>query len=260
MSLSLALETRLNPFTKAPSWRWFSLFTCLLAGFVLFLLSLIFVQLPNLWQGIFPADSPLLSGTLLPLNINYSPQLLAYAFLFCTLGVRWATLVYSLLLVTALVFPVFAEGGSWQFWLSPSFAYVLGSFFAFMVMAQKWQFLLKYTYSKPSTTKAEKGASVFGKRSPLRLCLKGALLVLWTLFTLHFMGSLGLALLVLCQQMTLFEATQWWLTHTVYPLPYDYLGILLILWGTRSGRMLLRFFLYSPERPKIPPLELTHVT
>ncbi|MFN7309995.1 MAG: biotin transporter BioY [Vampirovibrionales bacterium] len=257
MSLSLALETRLKPFTKAPSWRWFSFFTCLLAGFALFLLSLIFLPLPNLWHGVLPADASFLAGTPLPLNIDYSPQLLGYAFIFCTLGVRWATLVYALLLVIALLFPVFAEGGSWQFWLSPSFAYVVGSFFAFMVMAQKWQFLLKYTYSKPSTSKLETRSSAFGKRSPLRLWLKGTLLALWTLFTLHFIGTLGLAFLVLFQQMSFFEATQWCLTHTLFPLPYDYVGILLLLWGTRSWRMLFRFFLYSPEKPKTPALELS---
>jgi hypothetical protein len=257
MSLSLHLETRLKPFTQAPSWRWFSILTCLLAGFALFLLSLIFVPLPNLWQGIFPADAPFLAGTALPLKIDYSPQLLAYAFLFCTLGVRWASLVYSVLLLTALFFPVFAEGGSWQFWLSPSFAYVLGSFFAFMVMAQKWQFLLKFTHSKANRTLPEKQFFALGKRSPLRLWLQGAMLALWTLFTLHFFGALGLAVLVLFQQMTFFEATQWCLTHTVYPFPYDYLGILLILWGTRTWRMLFRFFLYSPEKPKTPTLELS---
>ncbi len=261
MSRGLDIQTRLKPYTQAPSWRWFSLMTCLLAGLALFLLNMTVIHVPNVWQGVFPVDSPLLAGTALPLRIDYSPQWWGFAFLFGTLGVRWATLVYALLLGVALFFPVFAEGGSWQFWLSPSFAYVLGSFFAFMVMSQKWQFLLKYTYSKStskSTEPNDQNTRVgLGKRSPLRLRLNGALLVLWTLFTLHFIGTAGLALLVLFQQLSLFEATQWWLTHTVFPLPYDYVGLILILWGTRLWRMGLRFFLYSPEKPKTPPLELS---
>ena len=257
MSLALMLESHLKPYTQAPTWRWFSGLTCVLFAFALFLVSLGFLELPNLLRGLIPLDWPLLAGAPLPVRISYSPQLWAYAFLFCTLGVRLATLVYLLLLLSALVFPVFAEGGSWPFWLSPSFAYVLGSLFAFIVMAQKWQFLLKYTYNQAPVRSEKNKESPLAKRSPWKLRLKGALLVLWTLFTLHFFGCVGLALLVLFQQMTLFEATQWWLTHTVFPLPYDYVGLLLILWGTRTWRMPFRFFLYSPERAKPPALELS---
>lgn len=257
MSLAFMFESHLKPYTQAPTWRWFSWFTCVLFAFALFLVGLVFLELPNLWRGVIPVDWSLLAGAPLPVRISYSLQLWAYAFLFCTLGVRLATLVYLLLLLGALVFPVFAEGGSGPFCLSPSLAYVLGSLFAFIVMAQKWQFLLKYTYIQAHVRNEKNKESPLAKRSPWKLRLKGALLVLWTLFTLHFFGCVGLALLVLFQQMTLFEATQWCLTHTVFPLPYDYVGLLLILWGTRFWRMLFRFFLYSPERAKPPALELS---
>ena len=255
MSLLSKMDTSLKPYTLPPTWRWFSLMTCILFGFFLFLLGLTSLTLPNLWQNVSLPDWSFLAGTIIPKQLSYSPQWWGYALLFCTLGVRWARFVYGLLLISALFLPVFAEGGSWQFWFTPSFSYLLGSFFALTIMSQKWQFLLKYTYSPNKLSKQTNLETFSPKRSPLRLWWKGILLVLWTVFTLHFIGTLGLGLLVLLQQLSLFEATQWWLTHTLYSFPYDYAGILIALIGIRYWRLLFRFFLYSPEKPKHPSLE-----
>jgi hypothetical protein len=222
-----------------PKGDWFTGFTLVLALCWMLVLPLCAIQVPNVMEALLPLQRLLMKGYVVPHSFDYALQWWGYAVVFLVLGRKWATLVYGSLLCLACFWPVFAEGGGWRLWNTPSLFYVLGAFIAFLWMSQKWQVFLKSSALKP----LEEDALPFN--SFLRVLGHGFMIAGGTVFILHILGLLGVLLLVFLQQLPRFEAVQWSLFHSLYALPYDFLGLTLLLWATRSLRVLLRPFLYG---------------
>jgi hypothetical protein len=265
--LSQGILTRLQQSTLPPKWEWFTGLTCLFTLLFWVLIPMLPVELPNLWGFVLPASFSFGWDVLCPKTISYTFQWWVMALIFAWYGIRLASFIMGLLLFTSLFLSVFAEGGGLSIWLTPSMPYAFSGILAFMVVAQKWQFLLKYIYGrayKPSFRSNESGRnepfvqspSLLHKRSPLRLFFNSLILALWSVLFLHCVGCLGILALVLLKQYSYYEALQWGLHHTLYPLPYDFIGVALMLNLTRYGRLWMRPLLYGRLSQRLKTVEL----
>ena len=253
------LSHRLQVATFPPKWEWFTGLTCLLTLLFLTLLPMLPVELPNLWYWVLPRSFSFGFDITIPKTIHYTFQWWAMAGILSCFGIRLGSFIMALWLMLSFFLPVFAEGGGLSVWQTLSMPYYLAGILAFMVLAQKWQFLLKYTYERSyerSFSRSSLPSSMRkNKRSPLRLFFNGLLLALWSVLFFHCVGGLGLLVWVLFQQYSPYEALQWGLHHTVYPLPYDFLGVLWMLIFTRPLRLFLRPLLYGRLIQRANPME-----
>jgi hypothetical protein len=222
------LERLLRMAFRPPGVQWFTPLTYVLALGVLWLSAFTLLKLPCL------LPSPLHLHAMQ--NFGYSMQWLAVASIFTIMGPRHGTVIWFVLLGTALFLPVFAMGGGWFTWLQPGMMFVPAATIAAITLGTQWERVLHRLYLKPAV--AEKATRKKGW-----FLLKAFILAFWCVCALHFFMICGVGLLTVLKTMTLYEARLWWLVHGWHAFPYDVLFTTVLLISVRWLRVCLSTFL-----------------
>ena len=157
------LQRLLQQATFPPRLQWFSGFTLLLAGVVIWLSALITLSLPTL------LPSPDQSATLH--TFSYSVQWLTVVAVYTVLGTRMATVVWAGLILCSLVLPVFSNGGGIAFLIQPGVLFIPASLISVTALSTQWERSTFRMYRKPLRINPQKRV--------LWLLVKAALISFW---------------------------------------------------------------------------------
>lgn len=200
-----------------------------LNGLLISLLCLLLVVM----MGFIPVQLPS------PLNIGHSVssyeqlQLMRYSFqlpvalfLAAMMGPFMGTGIVLLFVVLGLgFFPLFANGGGWQYVTQPGFGYLLGTLFAASILGRNFH-------------------KVFQKHGQVSRSLKLISQALLAVSLLHGVGALYLVGLALTGQLPWSELNGWALRLTLETAPYDCLSTFVFLCLVRQFRLALWLVLY----------------
>lgn len=200
-----------------------------LNGLLIALLCLLLVVL----IGFVPVNLPS------PLNLGktiHSPEdlrLMQYSFqlpvsLLCAalMGPFMGVGLVLLFVVLGLTcFPLFANGGGWQYLSQPGFGYWLGAILGASILGRNFH-------------------KVFQKHGAFSRSFKLLSQALWVVLLVHGTGLLYLAGLVLVGQIPWGEWPGWALRLSLEPLPYDALATFVFLCLVRQFRLALWLVLY----------------
>jgi biotin transporter BioY len=211
-----------------PLWNGFSLWVLLLAGFVLFLGSMVFLPVSNWAIGVLQ-QYPNASLFTPPLQVGYCLQFPLFVLLVAWLGPRLGSLfLFSYLLIGLVGVPLFSGGGGWQYVLKPTFGYWLGALIVLPWMVQQGQLLLLRGGNLPQW----------------KVVLNASLLAINTVLLMHTLGLLYLVMLGLCGQFPWEHVREVAVFYSLVSLPYDCLGALVALALVRYLRFGTALFLY----------------
>jgi biotin transport system substrate-specific component len=200
-----------------------------LNGLLISLLCLLLVVM----MGFVPVHLPS------PLNIGHSVssydqlQLMRYTFqlpvallVAAMMGPFMGTGIVFLFVALGLgFFPLFANGGGWQYVTQPGFGYLLGTLFAASILGRNFH-------------------KVFQKHDRVSRSLKLISQSLLAVLLVHGVGLLYLVGLTLTGQLPWPELTGWALRLTVETAPYDCLSTFVFLCLVRQFRLALWLVLY----------------
>ncbi|WP_303673520.1 biotin transporter BioY [Vampirovibrio chlorellavorus] len=200
-----------------------------LNGLLISLLCLLVVVM----MGFIPVNLPS------PLNIGHSVssydqlQLMRYTFqvpvallVAAMMGPFMGTGIVFLFVALGLsFFPLFANGGGWQYVTQPGFGYLLGTLFAASILGRNFH-------------------KVFQKHDQVSRSLKLISQSLLAVLLVHGVGVLYLVGLALSGQLPWPELTGWALRLTVETAPYDCLSTFVFLCLVRQFRLALWLVLY----------------
>jgi biotin transporter BioY len=167
-----------------PLWNGFSFWILLLAGFVLFLGSMVFLPVSN-WATALLSNWPNASVFTPPPQVGYCLQFPLFVLLVAWLGPRLGSLfLFSYLLIGLAGVPLFSGGGGWTYLLKPTFGYWMGALLVLPWMVQQGQLLLLRGGNLPQW----------------KVALNASLLAINTVLLMHTVGLLYLVVLGLCGQ------------------------------------------------------------
>lgn len=159
-------------------------------------------------------------------KIQYTFQLPLALFIGALLGPFMGTASVLIFLVLGLGFyPLFANGGGWQYVFQPGFGYLLGT----LCMA----YLLGKTFHK-----------CFQKQGNVSRSLKIFTNAFAAVFMMHAIGMVYLVGLTLSGHLPFAELGGWMLRLTVETAPYDMLATAIFLCMVRQIRLALWLVLY----------------
>ena len=212
-----------------PLWNGFSILMLILAGFTLFLGSMVFLPVSN-WATVLLQNWPNASLFTPPLQVSYCLQFPLFVLLIAWLGPRLGSLfLFSYLLIGLAGVPLFSGGGGWAYVFKPTFGYWLGGLLVLPWMVQQGQLLLLRGGNLPQW----------------KVVVNASLLAVNTVLLMHTVGLLYLVVLGLCGQFPWEHVREVAVFYSLVSLPYDCLGALVALALVRYLRFGTALFLYA---------------
>lgn len=212
-----------------PLWNGFSIWMLILAGFALFLGSMVFLPVSNWATGLLQ-NWPNSSLFTPPQQVSYCLQFPLFVLLVAWLGPRLGSLfLFSYLLIGLAGVPLFSGGGGWAYVFKPTFGYWLGGLLVLPWMVQQGQLLLLRGGHLPQW----------------KVVVNASLLAVNTVLLMHTVGLLYLVLLGLCGQFPWEHVREVAMFYSLVSLPYDCLGALVALALVRYLRFGTALFLYA---------------